>query len=178
LQETSRTLKLEDYEEITFDPNVDDNREKREATSDENVNNRGLRADDDDDIVSTTTVESSTIPVMKPEDQESSENSFVTMSPPSSQQDFYHSPPMSHNHYPYPLSSNPSAQYVSITNQPHPYLPPVQNYYDFYPSQLDYHHHGYTMPYCNSINSINPINPVNPIHHKFTPLWSNYRKWK
>lgn len=164
MQATSRTLKLEDYDEITLNDDVDGNRVRREATRNRNVNEN--RGDNDDDIDSTTTIESSTIPV-KLQEQEQSESNFVTMTPPPfSQQNEY-------NHFPYPPSANPLAQYVSITNSPQhqSYLPPVKNYYDFYPSQLDYHRNNYMMHYC-----------INPIHHKFTPVihdaWSNYHKWK
>jgi hypothetical protein len=185
MQATSRALKLEDYDEIAFDPDVDGNRVRREGTWNvPNVNNRGLRADDDDGGVdSTTTVESSTMAV-KLQDQETVESNFVTMTPPPLNQQTSHL-----NYFPYPPSRNPAAQHVTFTTSPlhssylqqpphpsaasyfppTPYLPPVNNYIDFYPSQLDYLHH--PMPLC-----------INPIHHKFTPVvhdtWSNHRKWK
>ena len=167
MQAASRTLKLEDYDEITFDPNVDGNRVSREAIlSDPNGNNRGLRADNVDGAGDlTTTVESSTM-TMKFQDLESN---FVTMSPPPSSQGSYSEPQL--GYLPYPPSSNPTAQHVTNTTSPlhPPYLPPVKNYYDFYPSQLDSYRQ--PMPYC-----------INSVHHKFTPAvhdtWSIYRKWK
>lgn len=161
MQATSRTLKLEDYDEIAFDPDVDGNRVRRETTWNvPNLNNRGLRADDDGGIESeSTTVESNTM-TTKFKDQEPSESNFVTMAPPAAVQ-----PPLSY--LPYPPSRNPAAQYVSFTTTS-PYLPPVKNYYDFYPSQLDYLYH--------------PMPCINPAYHKFTPAvhdtWAHYRKWK
>lgn len=168
---TPGILKLEDYDEITFEPSVvEANRVRREAGWNEDVSNRGLRVGDDDAIDSTT-VESSTMPMAALQEQEASDNSFATLSPPavatSQHHNFYYIP--SYEKFPYPPSQVPAAQHVSITHPPHhrPYLPPVKNYYDFYPSQPDYNY----SPYC-----------MNSIHHKFTPVahdaWLNYRKWK
>lgn len=168
MQPSSRALKLEDYDEITFDPDVDSNRGRREATSKGNVKNQSLRADDDDNSVdSTTTVESSTNPM------KILEEISVTISPPSSQQDLPYASPTYNHLFPYPPSINPLAQHVTFTNPTdyQAYLPPIKNYYDFHPSQLDYHRPSYAMHYC-----------INPIHHKFTPIahdaWLNYHKWK
>lgn len=164
---------MEDYEEITFDPVVEENRVRRDATLRGDVNKRGLKdGDESADDVDSTTVESSTIPE-KLQEQEAHEENFVTLSPPmadaSSHHNSYYVP--SYDKYPYPPSRYPSVQHVSITHSPppKPYLPPpplVKNYYDFYPSQPDYNF----VPYC-----------INSIRHKFTPIvhdaWSNYRKW-
>lgn len=160
----SRALKLEDYDESTFQPDVKGNRVRRET---ENTSTAG---DDADDAEESTTSESSTVPMLLQE-SDSSDNNFVTLSPPSidssTQQNFYYIP--SYDHYPYPPSSVPSAQHVSIAHPPNhkPYLPPVKNYYDFYPSQPDY--------------SYNPL-CINSIPHKFSPIShdaaSYYRKWK
>ena len=157
MHETSRALKLEDYEEITFDPDMNENRMRRDTSTD--VKNRGKDADDDDDDeIDSTTVESSTIPMKFEQD-------FLPTSTMNLQQQQIYAP--------YPPSRGPSAQHVAITHSPHylqppPYIPqPIKNHYEFHPSQLDYNN----LPYC-----------INPIHHKFTPIvqntWSNYRKWK
>lgn len=160
-QKPSEDLKLDDYEEFTFDPDIEANRVRREAAT----------SSAEEDSADGTTVESSTIQIKLPE-LEASDSNFATLSPPRESdsnvaQNFYYTP--SFDQFPYPPSKVPSAQHVAITIPPHhqPYLRSVKNYYDFLPSQPDYNY----IPYCFS-----------SIHHKFTPTvhdtWSNYRKWK
>lgn len=170
-QVTARALKLEDYDEITFNAGVDVNRVKREATQIERAESKDLKAGDDaEDGTDSTTVESSTIS-MKMQEQESTDNNFVTLPPTTdaTSHHTYHYVP-STSHFPYPPSRNPSAQHVTITYSP-PHQP-MKNFYDFYPSQPqpDNNLHSFA-PYC--INSIQP---------KYTPTmhdaWSYYRQWK
>lgn len=110
-----------------------------------------------------TTIESSTEPVSV-EQNDSPVVGLVGLTPPaisSSNQQFYYVPSLSL--VPYPASSNPSVQHVSIT-----YPPPRKDFYDFQPSQQDFTQQ--FAPYCNSI------------HRKFTPIpynvWPNYHNWK
>lgn len=171
-QVTSRALKLEDYDEITLNPDTVENRVKREAKQ---IDNAGLsNGDYVEDETDSTTVESSTV-AMKLQEHDSSDNNFVTLAPEasdaSSHQNFYYIPSSTHFPHFYPPSRNPSAQHVTITYSPNhkPHLPPMKNFYDFYPSQPDYNRHSFAP--C-----------INFIQHKFTPTendaWTNYRKWK
>lgn len=147
------SLKLKDFEEVTFDDGVRGNRVRREASTES--------SEAAADVADSTTIESSMIQA-----QESSFDSSVTLSPPS-EPNYQHSP--ANPSFPYPPSRNSAAQYVSITQSPHyqpHYSHPIKSYYDFHPSQPDF------IPYC-----------INWFQNTFAPIvhdtWTrDYRKWK
>jgi hypothetical protein len=157
-----RTLKLEDYDEITFDPAlVDDDNKNSEDEEDLNAANRVRReSENDEESTTTTALDSSTI-ISREEDTVadasatvvvgSSSNHVVTtvlqlpqLKPP---QEFHNSTSQTtqtnnnnNNQFPYPASSNSHAEYIFITTHKPP-AQPLRNYYDFYPSQPDFHYH-------------------------------------
>jgi hypothetical protein len=155
-------LKLEDYGDVTHHPREQTNRSRREA---EEVS-RG--ADDNDEELDSTTVESSTVSVSA-EQNDSPVVGLGALTPPAisgSDHHFYYVP--SPSSQPYPPSSNPSAQQVSITYPP-PYTP-QKDFYEFHPSHQDFTQQ--LSPFCNSIyRTFTPI-PI-PYH-----VWPNYHKWK
>lgn len=168
---TLRTLKLEDYDEIAFDPTQSSDRVRRETI--QNVHHT-LRADAKDDAIEeqeSTTIEVTTSAMTTTQAQDSSENNFVTaITPQATPLSFYYMP--NYNKLPYPPSKYPSAQHISIAHPPSPlshqnYYLPIKNHYDFHPSRPDYNHNNY-FPYCNIQNSFVPTS------HK---AW-NYNNWK
>lgn len=176
-----RSLKLEDYDEIVFDPNNSINISDEKDDESGDAANR-VKRESEDLKEDTTTVESSmhtTIP--EDEKEEASNNHVVTISPMlqppqnPSQESFSTTPhaldESNKFQYPYPPSRNPNAQYISITHKPtslpSSYLPiqqsyqpqPVKNYYDFIPSQPDFHYNSNYLPMCSN--------------YRFTPIVSN-----
>jgi hypothetical protein len=152
-----RTLKLEDYDEITFDPALHD-----DNNSDEDLNavNRVRReSENDDEIESTTVAVESSAADMHTTTQEAVSSSNHVITTVSSMLQLPHPNPPQHFHnnkFPqyYLPSANPHAQYVSITTS----MPEtLRNYYDFYPSQPDfYYHRNYYYnyaPWCNQRQS-------------------------
>ncbi|CAG9798282.1 unnamed protein product [Chironomus riparius] len=200
-QETLRSLKLEDYDVITFDPNSKDDDDDAEDVDerDEDALNRvrreiqDLRQESNDEMESTT-IESSTqqttmiasLPMTTMRQEDVDVNTFTPMLelPQKPSQDF-HSTTVGtvintgFNKYPYSSSKYPNAQYISITQEPHssyefsPQIqPPVKNYYNFYPSQPDYSHY---QKYNNYVNYV-PYCYSNLVQSKFTPS-SYYNGW-
>lgn len=134
----SRTLKLEDYDEITFDP-TRGRRDDNKSSDDEDLNavNRVRRGSENDDEMESTTVAVESSGAAS-EGAESSGNQVSAMlqlpltNPP---QQFHGDKFPTHFYQP---SANPQAQFVSITTAVPPML---KNYYDFYPSQPDFFYH-------------------------------------
>lgn len=159
-----RTLKLEDYDEITFDPAlVEDDEKNSEEEEDLNAANRVRRqSENDEELTTLTTALESSTTISREEDStstaaaaavvEGSSSNHVITTISSAQQlpqlkppeEFYNDTPTTttettnNNKFPYPASSNAYAQYIYITtNKP----PVLRNYYDFYPSQPDFYYH-------------------------------------
>lgn len=151
-QEAPNALKLEDYVEIVFDSDVEENRVRREADDRNKEENNQISNDVSDDEMDSTTVQSSTLTSV--EEQESTDGKYATLPPPT-QQHFYYTP--SSSELPYPPSRNPTAQYVTFTHSP--------LHYNFYPSQPDYQ--SFVPYYC-----------VNSKPHLNEGTWPNYHKWK
>ncbi|KAG5676271.1 hypothetical protein PVAND_006119 [Polypedilum vanderplanki] len=160
-----RTLKLEDYDMIRFDPNENDialNRVRRQSEDN--------KKEESNDEMESTTVESSTLHMMMPSEmkEDSSNNHVVTISPmlelpQNPSQDFSSSTqststtPAYDEHQLYPPSKNPQAQFITITNRP------VKNFYDFHPSQPDvlYHQNYFNLiPHCVSDYFRNKFAPI------------------
>lgn len=146
-----RTLKLEDYDEITFEPaleEVDDDN----SSEDEDLNalsrvRRKSENDDDGDGIETTTVLETSTTLTSQEPATSSIISTMLQLPqPDPPQQF------NNNEFSYPPSSNPHAQYIYFTTRKPPLL---KNYYDFYPSQPDFfYHRNYNfIPLCTTANT-------------------------
>lgn len=150
-QEAPSALKLEDYVEIVFDPDVEENRVRRETRGNKDVNNQ-ISNDVSDGEMDSTTVESSTQAV--PEEEDSTDGKYATLAPPT-YQNIYYTP--SSPQFPYAPSKNPTAQYVAFTHSP--------LHYNFYPSQPDYQ--GFVPFYCISSQS-----------HLNQATWPDYHKWK
>ena len=186
---TLKALKLEDYDEITLDPtSVQMNRVKREITFRSNQTTMLETGDDDEDEdgdgeMNSTTLESSTIPTMTHE-VDATNNDYVSTSSTSaaaaSQQHYFYIPPS--NHFPYPPSRNPSAQYVTITHSP-PHRRPSQQPFSYFPPP-SYQH----APYRHQQIDFYPSQPdfnrpcISPLQNRFTPIindnWANYHKWR
>lgn len=166
-QRVPSAFELKDYDETTLEPDVEANRVRREASTRSNHGLRRSEDDSDDEAESTTTI---AIPL---EELASSEANLASLSPPptavaSSHHNFYHIPSIG---FPYPPSKFPSAEFVSITQSPlNRQRASVKNYYDFYPSQVDYNYHHFN-PYCISYG-----------HKSFNSFdqstWLNNRKWR
>lgn len=128
-----RTLKLEDYDEITFEPALE---EVDNDDEDLNALNRVRRkSENDDDGIESTTVLESSATLISQEAATAASSTISTMlqlPQPDPPQQF------NNNKFPYPPSSNPHAQYIYFTTQK-PLL--LKNYYDFYPSQPDFFYH-------------------------------------
>lgn len=148
-----RTLQLEDYDEIAFDPDDDNN-------SDEDLNavtrvRRESENDDEPESTTTTALVESSTSALHTTTQETVSSSNHVITTVSSMLQVPHPNPPQHFHndinkFPYQLSANPHAQYISITTT---MPPPLKNYYDFYPSQPDfYYHRNYynLMPWCSA----------------------------
>lgn len=180
-----RTLKLEDYDEITFDPALhhpDDNNKSNDE--DLNALNRVRRESENDDEIESTTVAVESSTAMHATSQEAMSSSNHDITTVSSTQQLPHPNPPQHfhndihkfppHHHHYPPSANPHAEYVSITtNMP----TTLKNYYDFYPSQPDfYYHRNYFsnyVPWCNSAGG------GNRVMNSFVPMTSGFvrRYW-
>jgi hypothetical protein len=200
-QETLRSLKLEDYDVITFNPNSkddDDDAEDDDERTEDALNRvrreiQVLRQESNDEMESTT-IESSTqqtmmisslpMTTMRQEDVDVNTVTPMLELPQKPSQDFHSTTvgtvmTTGFNSYPYSSSKYPNAQYISITQQPHssyefsPQLqPPVKNYYNFYPSQPD---NSYYQKYNNYVNYV-PYCYSNLAQSKFTPS-SYYGRW-
>lgn len=163
-QETLRTSKLEDYDVITVDP--------FDKEDDDDVALNRVRREIQDEIESTTvdssTQETTTISMsVTTMRQEELDNNHATTDSPSLElpqkpsQDFLSTTSgtfiMAGVHK-YPASKYPSAEFISITQQPQdsygfvPQIqPPVKSFYNFYPSQPDNSHYyrlNNFVPYC------------------------------
>ena len=159
------TLKLADYDEITFEPIQSS---KKHRITREILPNSIVSNSIDERVVEefqdATTVESSTIENDK-DGSESAPINFVTIPSITNTivkhpQSYYPIFPP----YPYPASKNPAAEYTDITHNS--YLPSAINqifttlksYHDFYPSPPD---HSYQHHNCHNYNH----NQFIPSHH-------------
>lgn len=146
---------MEDYDEITFEPTLEDDEDDDDNSSgDEDLNalNRVRRKsendDDKDGIESTTVLESSATLTSQEAAATSIISSMLQLPQPDPPQQFNNN---NNNKFPYPPSSNPHAQYIYFTTQ----KPLLKNYYDFYPSQPDFfYHRNYNfIPLCTTANT-------------------------
>lgn len=180
-----RTLKLEDYDEITFDP-THKNHNDNNNSNDEDLNavNRVRRESENDDEIESTTVadvvESSTAVHTTSEEAMSSSNHVITtvssmlqLPHPNPPQHFHNdNNKFPHHHY-YEPSANPHAQYISITTN----MPPsstLKNYYDFYPSQPDFYYHRNN--YYNYMPLLCNVGSQHQQSTAFIPMVNNYMR--
>lgn len=171
-----KSLKLEDYDEITFDP-TQESRDDKNNHEDFNAANRVRRESENDEEIETTTVgavESSTLAIHATSQEDFSSSNQVVVSsmlqlPNNNPPQHFQSDKYANFYKP---SSNPQAQFVSITtNMP----PTLKNYYDFYPSQPDFY---YNRNYFNYMPHAGLCNVGN--QQNFVPVAYNYvrRYWR